>query len=77
MENILEDNEKLVKKFGASRVSNLKSLPDFYTFKKGLIYSHRDLDKFLKDNQNDGENLKKWPKKLLNDNYLFYNYNYL
>jgi len=46
--NILEDNEKLVKDFGASRISDLKDVPDFYTFKKNLIYSHRDFDKFLK-----------------------------
>jgi tryptophanyl-tRNA synthetase len=50
MENInLEvDNEKLVKNFGASRASDLKDIPDCYTFKKGLIYSHRDFDKFFK-----------------------------
>jgi len=46
--NLLEDNEKLVKEFGASRISSLKEMPDFYTFKKGLIYSHRDFDKFFK-----------------------------
>ncbi|MHA1279744.1 MAG: tryptophan--tRNA ligase [Candidatus Helarchaeota archaeon] len=45
---ILADNEKLVKKFGAKRISSLKHLPDFYTFTKGLIYSHRDFDKFFK-----------------------------
>jgi len=44
---LLEDNEKLVKDFGASRASDLKDVPDFYTFKKGLIYSHRDFDKFF------------------------------
>jgi len=43
---LLNDNEKLVKEFGASRVSNLNEFPDFYTFRKGLIYSHRDFDKF-------------------------------
>lgn len=49
MENsLLESNEKLVKDFGARRISDLKELPDFYTFKKGLIYSHRDFDKFYK-----------------------------
>src|SRR3989344_4865717 len=50
MENVnLEiDNEKLVKDFGASRASDLKEIPDCYTFKKGLIYSHRDFDKFFK-----------------------------
>jgi len=41
------DNEKLVKEFGASRISKLKDMPDFYTFKKGLIYSHRDFEKFF------------------------------
>lgn len=46
--NLLANNEKLVKEFGASRVSELKEVPDFYTFKKGLIYSHRDFDKFYK-----------------------------
>ncbi len=45
--NILEDNEKLVKNFGASRISTLKDIPDFYTFKNGLIYSHRDFEKFF------------------------------
>lgn len=42
-----EDNEKLVKEFGASRVSSLKDVPDFYTFEKGLMTSHRDFDKFF------------------------------
>ena len=44
----MESNEKLVKDFGASPLSSLKSVPDFYTFKKKLIYSHRDFDKFFK-----------------------------
>jgi len=42
----MNDNEKLVKEFGASRASSLNEIPDFYTFKKGLVYSHRDFDKF-------------------------------
>ena len=42
-----EDNKKLVEKFGAGPISKLKDLPDFYTFDKGLIYSHRDFDKFF------------------------------
>lgn len=46
--NLKIDNEKLVKEFGASPISELKEIPDFYTFKKGLIYSHRDFDKFFK-----------------------------
>lgn len=45
---LLKDNEKLVKEFGASRISSLAHVPDFYTFKKDLVYSHRDLDKFMK-----------------------------
>ena len=45
---LINDNEKLVKEFGAKRISELKDLPDFYTFKKNLIYSHRDFDKFFK-----------------------------
>lgn len=44
---LLEDNEKLVKEFGATPISQLKEMPDFYTFKRGLIYSHRDFDKFF------------------------------
>ncbi len=43
---LLVDNEKLVTKFGAKRMSTLKQLPDCYTFQKGLIYSHRDFDTF-------------------------------
>lgn len=46
--DLFESNEKLVKEFGASPFSSLKEIPDFYAFKKGLIYSHRDFDKFYK-----------------------------
>lgn len=42
------DNIKLVKKFGARLVSNIKGLPKFQTFESGLMYSHRDFDKYLK-----------------------------
>jgi tryptophanyl-tRNA synthetase len=45
---LLADNEKLISEFGAEPISKLKELPDFYTFKRGLIYSHRDFDKFYK-----------------------------
>ncbi len=45
--SLIGDNEKLVKEFGAKRVSTLKDFPDLYTFKKSLIYSHRDFDKFF------------------------------
>ena len=48
MENLKEDNEKLIKEFGASPIHKLKDVPDFYTFKKGLICSHRGFDKFFK-----------------------------
>jgi len=47
MNNLMEDNEKLINEFGAKRISELKEVPDFYTFKKENIYSHRDFDKFL------------------------------
>jgi len=49
MEEIFDniDNEKLIKEFGAQAVGTLKDVPDFYTFKTGLIASHRDFDKFL------------------------------
>lgn len=43
----MEDNEKLVNEFGAEPISEIKELPDFYTFSKGIIFSHRDFDKFL------------------------------
>ena len=43
---LLADNQKLVEKFGAKKISSLKDVPDFYAFKRGLIYSHRDFDKF-------------------------------
>ena len=47
LKKLEEDNKKLVEKFGAEPVSKVKDLPDFYTFNKGLIYSHRDFDKFF------------------------------
>tara|TARA_Y100000310_G_scaffold92522_1_gene90154 strand:- start:151 stop:1212 length:1062 start_codon:yes stop_codon:yes gene_type:complete len=43
---IFPDNQRIVDKFGAKKISSMKDLPDFYTFKKELIYSHRDFDKF-------------------------------
>jgi len=42
-----EDNEKLIKKFGAKPIKNLTDKPKFYTFQTGVLASHRDLDKFL------------------------------
>jgi tryptophanyl-tRNA synthetase len=47
MQILEEDNKRLVEQFGASRVSELKELPDFYTFNNGLMYSHRDFDKYF------------------------------
>lgn len=48
IKTLLKENEKLVKEFGAGPLSTLKDLPDFYTFEKKLIYSHRDFDKYYK-----------------------------
>lgn len=42
-----EENEKLVSDFGAEPINKISNLPDFYTFNRGLFYSHRDFDKFL------------------------------
>src|SRR3972149_9184030 len=47
LKKLEEENKKLVEKFGADAMSKLKDLPDFYTFNRGLIYSHRDFDKFF------------------------------
>ncbi len=43
----IEDNEKLVKEFGANLIESLKEKPDFYSFKTGVLYSHRDFNKFF------------------------------
>lgn len=47
LKEVPRENQDLVKKFGAQLISGLKEKPDFYTFNKGIIYSHRDFDKFL------------------------------
>ena len=47
LKKLYEDNRKLVERFGAVPISKLKDLPNFYTFEKELIYSHRDFDKFF------------------------------
>ena len=47
LQKIPQENEDLVKKFGAQLVGALKEKPDFYTFEKEIIYSHRDFDKFF------------------------------
>jgi len=43
------DNERLIKEFGAEPIEKLSSgsKPDFYTFKTGVLASHRDFDKFM------------------------------
>jgi len=43
---LIDENVKLVSDFGAKPISELSELPDFYPFKKGLVYSHRNFDKF-------------------------------
>lgn len=43
---LAEDNARLIEKFGALRVSELRATPDFYTFTNGLMHSHRDFDAF-------------------------------
>lgn len=46
-QELLQDNEKLVTVFGASRIDEIKELPEFYTFQNKMIYSHRDFDKYI------------------------------
>ncbi len=43
---LIEDNINLIKNFGAAPISGLSEVPDFYTFRNGLIYSHRDFNLF-------------------------------
>ncbi|MCL5404285.1 MAG: tryptophan--tRNA ligase [Candidatus Marsarchaeota archaeon] len=45
--SVTADNIRLIEKFGAGRISDLDEIPDFYTFKNGLIYSHRDFDRYM------------------------------
>ncbi len=52
-DSLLNDNIKLVEKFGAQKLESLIELPDFYTFHNGSIFSHRDFDKFYKALQNN------------------------
>ena len=47
LQEIPKENGLLTKEFGAKLLSELKKKPDFYTFNKGIIYSHRDFDKFF------------------------------
>lgn len=43
----VEDYSKLTRDFGTQDISTMKNLPDYYTFKKGIVFSHRDFDKFM------------------------------
>lgn len=38
--------EKLVKEFGAELISELEDIPQFFTFEKKIIYSHRNFKEF-------------------------------
>ncbi|MCL4330284.1 MAG: tryptophan--tRNA ligase [Candidatus Thermoplasmatota archaeon] len=40
------DHQKLIERFGARKMSDLKEKPDFYSFRNNLIVSHRDFDGF-------------------------------
>jgi len=44
---LFHDNEELIRKFGADPITKLSETPDFYTFKTGVLTSHRDFDKFF------------------------------
>lgn len=41
------DYSKLIKEFGTQPISTVKELPDYRTFRRGLVFSHRDFDKFM------------------------------
>ena len=51
------DYQALIEQFGTDPIANVKNLPDTYGFQKGfvkdlregLVYSHRDFDKFMDD----------------------------
>ncbi len=46
LKSLLNENNKLINEFGAKHIHGLDAIPEFYTFQNGLIYSHRDFDKF-------------------------------
>jgi tryptophanyl-tRNA synthetase len=58
IDDIGEDNRKLLEKFGASSVDSLKEVPDFYTFNNKLMVSHRDFGTYY-------ERLKKGEKSAI------------
>ena len=43
-----DEHRKLIKDFGAQYLDSKKA-PDFYTFQKGMIFSHRDFYDYFKD----------------------------
>ncbi len=43
---VSQEAEKLVKEFGAQLISELDDFPEFFTFEKSIIYSHRDFKEF-------------------------------
>ncbi|MDE1865116.1 MAG: tryptophan--tRNA ligase [Candidatus Micrarchaeota archaeon] len=46
IDTLENETERLIQQFGASRISDLREVPEFKAFKNGLLYSHRDFDKF-------------------------------
>ncbi|MBW2987738.1 tryptophan--tRNA ligase [Candidatus Woesearchaeota archaeon] len=47
-ESLLESNKKLVNEFGAGVLKDIiDQCPNFYTFQRGLIYTHRDFDQYM------------------------------
>lgn len=45
-DELREANGRLVRRFGASPIEALAEVPEFYTFQRGLFYSHRGFDDF-------------------------------
>jgi tryptophanyl-tRNA synthetase len=43
-----QDNQDLIKNFGATPIDKLSEKPDYPAFENGIIASHRDFDKFFK-----------------------------
>jgi len=45
---LLESNRKLVNEFGAGMIKDIiDQCPNFYTFQRGLLYTHRDFDQYM------------------------------
>jgi len=47
MEKLSQDNQDLIKKFGATPISKLSDKPIHPAFANGVVASHRDFDKFF------------------------------